>query len=1161
MKKLLSVLLFLLTLTVFAAAGAEEASAWTVGEQHNGFTVTDVRRFELVGADAVTLVHDTTGAQVLLVLNDDTNRVFDITFHTVAENSTGAAHVFEHATLDGSEKYPSADLFFSLMAQTYNTYMNASTGANMTTYPVASLSEAQLLCYADFYLDSCFHPLIMTEESIFAEEAWRYELTDAEGELTLTGTVYNEMLGAYDISRAALFNAMGSALPGGTAGNVSGGKPSDIPDLTWEDLKAYHDKYYHPSNSLTCIYGRLEQPEEFLRLLDEAFSGYEAQDYTGVFDDTGYTPLEASVTEVFDYPVEEGVSTEQAACIYYCFPCTGATETEIDQLAMLMDLLSADGSPLMQAMKTDLPSATVEMYVMPSTIVPLAIFSATGVDESDAETFRQIVNDALAAVAETGLDQDMVDACSASFRLSTLLATESSSVGVTLITSIASMWASLDDPCAYMNLIAQYDTMAELAEDGTYQALIGKYLSGEAVTSLSVTRPVPGLKEQEDAALTERLAGVKAAMSEEELAALVERTNAPQETAENTAVYVQQLTAVTVESLPEETRIYQVTDEVGEDSVRRMFALANVSGVGTSTLRLDLSAMTEEELMWCQLFIDLLGDMDTTAHSAAELDNLATRYLYDGDIAVRFLNCRNDESTRPMLRITFTALDEDLQAGWDLVWEMLFDTDFADTGALADRVGALYTTTRNILNNANAFVIMLYRLEGTANSEMKLFSDLNGLAYCAFLEQVTNQLAEDPQAVVESLQAVQTWLKGARTGAISAYTGTEAGYALHNQAVDALLAGLTPEERTAHDWELNEKLAGEALIVNTGTSFNLAYASLEELGLEEMTADWSVIAALVQDRYLLPQLRDKRGAYGAYCTADGTGLSMYSYRDPGVAETFEVYRQVGQLLAEDTIDQETLNGYILSAYSTYALSSGELDGGMTALVNLMLGEAQEDALEDMRTLKQMTVDSLPAYAEVLNRFADSMHMATVSSASTIEENAALYTSVLDPFGTSEASGIADVSADDPAYTAILYCVQNGLMQLKGEKFAPEAELTLGDAAATLYVAIGGSYDPEEAISFLSGYGILPYATTDMVVTRERMVLYLTGLYETVGGTLTDVPLGDYPDADQVTSGSEELWGWCLSVGLVTPTEEGLLAPTQPATRSEWAQAAYVFFGE
>ena len=85
-------------------------------------------------------------------------------------------------------------------------------------------------------------------------------------------------------------------------------------------------------------------------------------------------------------------------------------------------------------------------------------------------------------------------------------------------------------------------------------------------TELAVTNSEPGLREQLDAAEAERLAEVKAAMSEEELQSIIDMTNAEEEE-DDASAYVAALQAVTTESLPEEMRFYDVSDETGADGV------------------------------------------------------------------------------------------------------------------------------------------------------------------------------------------------------------------------------------------------------------------------------------------------------------------------------------------------------------------------------------------------------------------------------------------------------------------------------------------------------------------------------------------------------------------------------------------------------------------
>lgn len=165
MKKWMALLLTLVMLLSAASALAEalpeESSAALpqVGDVVYGFEALEIRDFPLIGGNLVLFEHQKTGAKLLYAANQDTNRAFQLTFPTRPLDDTGLPHVFEHATVSsGSDKYPSAALFMNMSSQTYNTYMNAYTSDADTTYPLASLSEEQLLALADVYTDFCFHP-------------------------------------------------------------------------------------------------------------------------------------------------------------------------------------------------------------------------------------------------------------------------------------------------------------------------------------------------------------------------------------------------------------------------------------------------------------------------------------------------------------------------------------------------------------------------------------------------------------------------------------------------------------------------------------------------------------------------------------------------------------------------------------------------------------------------------------------------------------------------------------------------------------------------------------------------------------------------------------------------------------------------------------------
>ena len=290
---------------------------------------------------------------------------------------------------------------------------------------MASLSEAQLLKYADYYIDSCLHPIVLKNEKIFRTEAWRYRLDDADAPLTIEGTVYTEMLGAWTLEENAYNNSVRAMFPGSKTCNEQGGDPDFIPDMTWEMLKDYHARYYHPSNCAAYLYGRFEDYAAFLELLDGYFSAYEKKEFS--FADSGYDPITEPVVQSLPFPLEEGSSTENSSVIIYGFVCPGLKNDLEQELVIntMTDLFADDASGLQQSFQEALPYGTFESHIVTMGPEDAVTFIAKNVNPEDAEVFREIVDKAIADVAENGFPADLVDAVTASLETSALLTRES----------------------------------------------------------------------------------------------------------------------------------------------------------------------------------------------------------------------------------------------------------------------------------------------------------------------------------------------------------------------------------------------------------------------------------------------------------------------------------------------------------------------------------------------------------------------------------------------------------------------------------------------------------------------------------------------------------------------------------------------------------------
>ena len=120
--------------------------------------------------------HKKSGARVLVLSNEDDNKVFCIGFRTPVSDSTGVPHILEHSVLCGSERFPGKDPFVELVKGSLNTFLNAMTYSDKTVYPVASCNDTDFQNLMHVYMDAVFCPNIYKKEEIFRQEGWHYEL-------------------------------------------------------------------------------------------------------------------------------------------------------------------------------------------------------------------------------------------------------------------------------------------------------------------------------------------------------------------------------------------------------------------------------------------------------------------------------------------------------------------------------------------------------------------------------------------------------------------------------------------------------------------------------------------------------------------------------------------------------------------------------------------------------------------------------------------------------------------------------------------------------------------------------------------------------------------------------------------------------------------------
>ena len=438
------------------------------------------------------LKHKKSGARILLMENEDENKVFAIGFRTPPSDSTGVPHIMEHSVLCGSRDFPVKDPFVELVKGSLNTFLNAMTYPDKTVYPVASCNDTDFQNLMHVYMDAVFYPNIYQHDKTFRQEGWSYKLEEPDGELTLSGVVYNEMKGAFSSPEGVLDRViLNSLFPDTSYANESGGDPEVIPELTYGQFLDFHRKYYHPSNSYIYLYGDMDM-EEKLRWLDE--------NYLSDFDNDPVDsairfqqPFDQMREVVQEYSIASGESEKENTYLSYNKVIGTSLDEKLYLAFQILDyaLLSAPGAPLKKALldagigKDILGSYDNGIYQ------PIFSVISKNAELEQKDEFIRVIEDTLKKIADKGMDRKALRA-GINYHEFRFREADFGNYprGLMYGLQLFDSWLYDEEkPFIHMQAIPVFEFLKENVETGYFEDLIRKYLLDNTHGSIVIIRP------------------------------------------------------------------------------------------------------------------------------------------------------------------------------------------------------------------------------------------------------------------------------------------------------------------------------------------------------------------------------------------------------------------------------------------------------------------------------------------------------------------------------------------------------------------------------------------------------------------------------------------------------------------------------------------------
>ena len=888
------------------------------GDRIGDYLVRRTADLEEINARYIELEHMPTGARHVHISRDDRENAFSAAFKTVPTDSTGVAHILEHTTLCGSQKFPVRDPFFSMIKRSLNTFMNAFTASDWTMYPFCTQNKKDYYNLMDVYLDATFYPELTKLN--FKQEGHRLELEG--GRLVYKGVVYNEMKGAMSSPDQVMVRSLLNALyPDTTYSHNSGGEPAAIPGLTHAQLTAFHRRHYHPSNAFFYTYGNLPLADSL------AFIQKKVLDHFSRIDPETDVPSQprwnAPRKVSYPYPLSPNEDPEkkyQASVAWLTADIKSSYDVLV--LSLLGEILLGNAaSPLRKALidsglGSSLADGTGFDADNRDTMFACGL---KDVKASDADTIERITFDVLNRLVRKGIDGELIEAAIHQMEFHRKEITNSPyPYGLKLLLAFSGPWFHGGDPVRSLKFDEDLSRLkAALATERVFEDYIRRFLVENPHRILFTLVPDQQMAREEEARTSAELEKIQQGLTPAEMAQIQADQIALavlQETEEDLSV----LPTLEIDEIPPSIQTVAASAPYG--SAPATWYAQSTSGILYFTAAAGVGDLPEALVPLVPFFCYAFPKIGTARRDYTELARLLD--MVTGGVGLSAhtrTHYGGDRACFPFVTLSGKCLVRNEERMFDILAELLRDFNFADLA----RLKTLFLEYRAnlesmIVRNGHSLAISLASRNFSVSRALS--ETWQGVHQLKTIKALTEDLSDDRLTAISSqLVAIgrgiftRKNMKLSLVGEDSALTGAVG-------PVSGLLDGL--EDGNGNGFAAPKAVSPAADIPwegwSTGTAVSFVARSFETVAMGHADAPaLAVIGRMLRSLYLHREIREKGGAYGGfsiYNPEDGL-FCLGSYRDPHVVNTLKVYDQAGPFIRSGKFTDEDVKEAILQVCS------------------------------------------------------------------------------------------------------------------------------------------------------------------------------------------------------------------------------------------------------
>jgi presequence protease len=887
------------------------------GHSYKDFLIKKVLPLPEIQATLTEAVYEPSGSSIIHLFNDDKENSFCLAFQTLPSSSNGVAHILEHLVLCGSKKYPVNDPFFSMTKRSLNTFMNAMTGSDFTLYLASSQIEKDFYHLLDVYLDAVFRPQL--KKYSFLQEAHRLEFSkadDPKSPLEFKGVVYNEMKGAMSSPYSRLWKSvLKGLLPDLPYAHNSGGDPSEIPTLTYQELVDFYQNYYHPSHCLFYFYGNIPLQKHLDFLHKELLSKVTKAPMLPLIKPQKRFTFPKIYNE--SYPIAPNESLEKKTILAIgTLTCHVQEQEELLALCLLESILmETDASPLKHALLQSKKVGSFDSYIdVEMSEIPW-IFVASGIDDRDIPSIVELFQSTLLRLKKEGFSKKIINAALHQLEFHRVEITEEGlPYGLHLFMRAGLIKLHGCDPESALLIHKQLDHLKKQIKDPQFLPdLLDRYLISNPHKIELTLSPDPKLGQKEASDETEILQEIKRHLTKDESNKIITQSKELKKYQEALGrADINQLPILDIADIPKEPLSLSLASQ--QKPLPTYFHDCFTNRIVYVDLIFDLPHLTDEELALLPFFSHFLTDLGIGKKKYTQV--LEEMNAHTGGIEAFLslnIDTKDPTSFRPSFAFKGKALYHNSATLFSLLKGFIEKPNFEDK----ERIKELLLQEKTHLEARKIKNAMHYAIS-LSLCPFSYMQRLKNLWYGYDYYENTQRLCQDLDQSAERLSVMFSQLaEKIFCHTPSLVIGCDQSHFDHLQKEHFYHIHETSSEKKQPKWTdkgFDASFGSYGFAISSPVAFT-------SMGLKTITYAHehapaiAVLCELLSDTILHEEIREKGGAYGAglYYNPQSGNLYFTAYRDPNLAKTVEVFHASVRKISEGAFDKENLYEAKLSA--------------------------------------------------------------------------------------------------------------------------------------------------------------------------------------------------------------------------------------------------------